>query len=228
MRPHTPAQDWYERPIGSIYGGPRESREDRADEYGSSHHYGGGASYNTERRSQPPPWLGKNYGGYDEYVTQRRYPDEYRQSDRRHDSGVRSDASRTPGHDTGAPRRQHNNVDQHVGEQHGGKYFGIGPQGFQRSDERVQEDVCELLMQDSWIDASRISVSVNDGVVELTGEVESRDIKYRIDELVEHVIGVREVENRLRVAHNTDERLQTSRGHPYNLYGGSGVPTERR
>src|SRR5206468_3989803 len=40
-----------------------------------------------------------------------------------------------------------------------GPYTGIGPQGFQRSDMRIMEDVCERLAAHGWLDASAIEVN---------------------------------------------------------------------
>jgi len=76
---------------------------------------------------------------------------------------------------------------------------GRGPQGYKRSDERIADDVHDRLTEDHYLDASDISVSVNDGEVTLSGGVDSRDAKHRAEHLVEHVSGVRHVQNNLRV-----------------------------
>ena len=76
---------------------------------------------------------------------------------------------------------------------------GVGPKGYIRSDARISEDVCEQLMHDDAIDARRISVQVHDGIVSLEGQVPTRAIKHRVEDLVEGCSGVRDVENRLRV-----------------------------
>jgi hypothetical protein len=55
-------------------------------------------------------------------------------------------------------------------------------------------------MRDPWLDASEISVRVEDGVVRLDGAVDERRSKHRAEDLVAGVMGVREVENRLRIA----------------------------
>ena len=81
-----------------------------------------------------------------------------------------------------------------------GPYAGRGPKGYRRSDERIHEDVCERLMEHPSIDASDVEVSVNDGDVTLTGQVESRAIKHLTETMTETVPGVKEVHNHLRVA----------------------------
>jgi osmotically-inducible protein OsmY len=81
-----------------------------------------------------------------------------------------------------------------------GPYYGKGPKGFKRSDERIREEVCETIARRGWIDASDVEVSVERGVVRLSGTVcRSRDRRV-LEALVERVLGVEEVKNELRLA----------------------------
>jgi hypothetical protein len=80
-----------------------------------------------------------------------------------------------------------------------GMYAGRGPRGYRRSDERILEDVNERLTDDGYVDASDIEVSVDDGVVTLTGRVASRAEKRRAEDVAESVSGVTDVSNQLRV-----------------------------
>ena len=66
---------------------------------------------------------------------------------------------------------------------HRPRYAGVGPRGYRRSDERIQEDVNELLTADPNIDASDIEVRVEAGVVTLTGVVEDRASKRLAEDL---------------------------------------------
>ena len=79
-------------------------------------------------------------------------------------------------------------------------YRGRGPKNYQRSDERIREDVCERLAEDHDVDATDIEVTVSGGVVVLTGSVGERQAKRIAEDLAESVRGVRDVENNLRVA----------------------------
>jgi hypothetical protein len=79
-----------------------------------------------------------------------------------------------------------------------GPYYGRMPQGYTRSDERIREDVCERLAH-GHIDPSNVSVKAENGVVTLEGTVSSRHDKFHVEELVDGVLGVKEVDNRLRV-----------------------------
>lgn len=80
-----------------------------------------------------------------------------------------------------------------------GPFYGVGPRGFTRSDERIREEVCELLMRQGYIDPSRILVSVKQAEVILEGEVDSRRDKHELERMVEGVLAVRDIDNRLRV-----------------------------
>jgi osmotically-inducible protein OsmY len=79
-------------------------------------------------------------------------------------------------------------------------FVGRGPRGYQRSDDRIREDVCERLTENPWVDASDIEIAVRAGEVTLSGTVRDRTDKREAEDVAEHVSGVREVHNNLRVA----------------------------
>jgi osmotically-inducible protein OsmY len=81
-----------------------------------------------------------------------------------------------------------------------GAFRGRGPKGYQRSDARIHEDVCDRLADAPDIDASNIEVKTTNGDVILSGSVRDRREKRRAEDLVEGVSGVREVHNHLRVS----------------------------
>jgi osmotically-inducible protein OsmY len=76
---------------------------------------------------------------------------------------------------------------------------GVGPKGYQRSDERISDEVHDRLTEDSWLDATDIQVEVKGGEVTLSGHVENREAKHRAERLIEDLSGVRHVQNNLRV-----------------------------
>jgi hypothetical protein len=78
-------------------------------------------------------------------------------------------------------------------------YAGVGPKGYQRPDERIWEDVCELLMRHDQLDASQIEVKVKNGEVTLQGMVESRWAKRLTEDLADSISGVKDVINQLRI-----------------------------
>jgi osmotically-inducible protein OsmY len=79
-------------------------------------------------------------------------------------------------------------------------YRGRGPRGYQRSDARMFEDICDRLTVDPRVDASDIEVDVKGAEVTLRGSVRSREEKRYAEEVVEHVMGVRDVNNHLKVS----------------------------
>jgi hypothetical protein len=89
---------------------------------------------------------------------------------------------------------------------------GRGPKGYRRSDERIREEICELLSDDWSVDASEIVVEVRDGEVTLSGEVPSREQKHRARECVERVRGVDDVFNQLHVTRRDEQPYQSRRG----------------
>ena len=80
-----------------------------------------------------------------------------------------------------------------------GPYRGKGPKGYTRSDERIKEHVCDVLMEESHVDASEIDVQVKNGEATLSGTVDHRSTKRRVEDLVEEIGGVKAVQNNLRV-----------------------------
>src|SRR4029453_13981226 len=89
-------------------------------------------------------------------------------------------------------------------------FAGRGPRGYQRSDERIREDVCDRLTDDPRIDAEDIDVRVERSEVTLSGSVRSRDEKRFAEDLIERITGVREVNNNLKVR-RADEVIGTAR-----------------
>ncbi|MCE3283200.1 MAG: hypothetical protein K0Q66_1937, partial [Chitinophagaceae bacterium] len=71
--------------------------------------------------------------------------------------------------------------------------------GYQRSDERIKDDLNDRLSDDSFVDASEVDVTVEGCEVVLTGTVDSKEEKRRAEDIAERVSGVKNVENRLKV-----------------------------
>jgi len=112
-----------------------------------------------------------------------------------------------------------------------GSFAGRGPRSYQRSDERIREDVNERLTADPRIDASEIEVRVVNGEVTLSGTVDERHTRRHAEECIEDLPGVRDVKNELRVDkhrgnehHNVGEQ---SRGREDGSLGHTGDPQKR-
>ena len=93
-----------------------------------------------------------------------------------------------------------------------GRHAGRGPRGYQRSDERIREDVNEHLTQHPEIDATEIEVQVHQGEVTLRGTVENRQEKRAAEDIVERVSGVRDVKNEIRVQASHASSTHSSSG----------------
>ncbi|MEO8819911.1 MAG: BON domain-containing protein [Ginsengibacter sp.] len=88
-------------------------------------------------------------------------------------------------------------------EMSSGQHRGKGPKNYTRSEERIKEDVSDILANDSFLDASDIEVSVKGSEVTLDGYVDSRYSKHRSEDLAEDIMGVTHVQNNLRVHENS-------------------------
>jgi osmotically-inducible protein OsmY len=80
-----------------------------------------------------------------------------------------------------------------------GPHRGRGPRGYQRSDERIREDINERLTYHGEIDATDIEVLVKSGEVTLRGTVRSRDEKRKAEDVADTVLGVRDINNHIKV-----------------------------
>ena len=85
---------------------------------------------------------------------------------------------------------------------HSHSYKGFGTSGYKRSDNSIEEEVCELLMHTVGLDVEDVFISVTNGIIKLSGSVKSRQEKFIIEDIAEHVSGVIEIENHIRVLKN--------------------------
>lgn len=179
------------------------NREDQQNSgpYGYRHRYGGGyqEDHNRGGRSNTGAAYGRNEEeGYTQDMG-REHSD--REGNRSHIiTGNRgSDYARAYG---GGESERYNAGTGYGSRNPGmteGSHRGKGPKNYERSQDRIREDVCERLTDDAMIDASHMDVRVENNEVVLSGTVRNREEKRRAEDLAEAVAGVRNVENRLRV-----------------------------
>jgi hypothetical protein len=196
-------------------GGSGDRYRQRDDIYGI---YGRPSDFERDRGYGEPGYGGygdREYGGYRNYSGNRDYSG-YR--DQEYAARDRSDRDLGRPSDVGRPfqvdrdermggARGYAGQGGQIGPQVGGPipqargpHRGRGPAGFQRSDERIKELVCEALTDHDEVDATDIEVSVRNGEVTLAGTVDDRRMKRLAEECVENVRGVKDVQNQLRVA----------------------------
>jgi osmotically-inducible protein OsmY len=75
---------------------------------------------------------------------------------------------------------------------------------FRREDALIYDEVYEALLNASEVDASGIEIHVEDGVVTLTGQVESRPMKKEAELCLEHISDIEDVFNLLTLSQFTD------------------------
>jgi hypothetical protein len=90
-----------------------------------------------------------------------------------------------------------------------GRFAGRGPRGWQRSDERIRDDINERLTDHPALDATEIQVQVNQGEVTLGGTVDERRAKRLAEDIAESVSGVKDVHNQLRVQQHAAAQSQS-------------------
>lgn len=151
------------------------------------HDFGYGEPRRTYQSSYGDRGYGDNIGGYDAGGTGSAY------------SGYSGMGTFGAGDDGNRWSRQ-SGFDR---QQYRGRHTGLGPRGYRRSDERIREDVCELLTWHGDVDASEMEVDVHDGVVVLRGTADSGRVRRMVEEEVESLPGVRDVQNELRVNQRT-------------------------
>jgi len=219
--PYYQGQGGYEEPYYRGYGGepPR---------------YGYGRSgYESEplRSRYAGRYYNEPYGGYDygryEYSERPREPFFGRDYEGRSRESYYRGPYRRGGEERGFFERAGDEIKSWFGDEEAERrrrmderrrgYAGRGPRGYRRSDERIHEDVNDRLTDDWYIDASDIEVSVNNGMVTLSGRVNSREEKRRAEDFAESVSGVTDVSNQLRVGPSvpiTTETPGTTRARP--------------
>jgi osmotically-inducible protein OsmY len=223
-RPSDRRQDWRNNPsnmgvgsnyaynrggYGSNFGGEYGHFPQRNSGSGYSGEFGN-ASYGHQRRDS-------GYGHPDrEYSSYRgRFDRDYERSWERDNRDwwdrTRDEVASWFGDEEAERRRR---LDKYQGE-----HRGRGPKGYRRSDNRIEEDINDRLADDGWVDASDVTVNVQNGEVTLTGSAPDRFSKRRAEDIAEAVSGVRNVENRIRVTQQEMPQAASYRGTDSNSDG---------
>lgn len=188
----------------------------------SRHSQGQGGNGHDQNRTQQPGSHGYQGSDFNSRGDTRGHGQrEYHQPDyAQRDFSQRDFNQREWQHREFGPADQRFRMDQSTGQQptvaaqpsHRGK----GPKGYKRSDDRIREAVSECLMDHHEIDASEISVEVQDGEVILSGTVDDRKTKRLAEHIVADLSGVHDVVNQIRVKRagsptsDTDTRTETN------------------
>lgn len=179
------------------FSGPR-----RGTGYGNSSGYADAERYGSSRRvlDEPLP------RGFEEHFAPPRDDFDHRRTER----GLQANSA----HGMANAARDFDMRDSHSRSLQDRGYRGVGPKNYQRSDDRIREDLCDHLC-DAWdVDASEIDIKVRNGIATLTGSVRERSMKHRAEDLAERIPGVLDVENQLKVG---NKRAETSQQAPSAL-----------
>ena len=93
-----------------------------------------------------------------------------------------------------------------------GRFSGMGPQGYQRSDERITEDINDQLTWHGDLDATNISVKVEKGIVTLSGSVDDRQAKRMAEDVAEQIRGVQDINNQIQVRRQNQSLQRENQG----------------
>ncbi len=104
-----------------------------------------------------------------------------------------------------------------------GPFTGVGPEGYKRSDQRIEDDICDRLAHHGQIDARNVQVKVQNGDVTISGEVNSRQARRMAEDVAESVLGVADIHNELKVKKTARqlEREQQGMGQPSRQASGA-------
>jgi hypothetical protein len=94
-----------------------------------------------------------------------------------------------------------------------GRFSGMGPQGYQRSAERITEEINDQLTWHGDLDATNIQVKVEQGIVTLTGTVDSRYAKRMAEDIAESIRGVQDINNQLQVRREHESMQRSNQGN---------------
>jgi hypothetical protein len=175
-----------------------------------------GATSGNEYRNRMSSWQRESPPDYDSSLwgAGQTYGTRGAMSPGRHASGEEWYANSRYGGPHGYGGQPHESMLQRVG-----RFFGIGPKGYKRSDTRIQEDVNDALMDDDFVDATHIEVIVKDAEVTLEGFVEDRITKRRAEDVVCNVRGVKDCHNHLKIRPLSQTNINSA------LAGESSAPT---
>lgn len=196
------AQIGFHQEDEEAYGDRRYGSRERQRGYMSDDDYDRGRPHYRENRGYEDEddfgsrgYSREDYPHYRERYRRTEYPETYRSAA----SGYMSE------HVGGDSGREDYNQNVGRGNLYGTRYHlpsgpfrGRGPKNYRRSDDRILEEINDKLTDDPFVDATDVSVVVENGEVVLTGNVVDKTQKRRIEDIVGAVPGVTQVENRLR------------------------------
>jgi osmotically-inducible protein OsmY len=191
---------------GNTYGSNQGNSFGYGSSYGSSDYSSGGYGSGLGQSYRGGSGYGQPYSG-GSYSRESQYGSSYGSGGRDYRGGDRNwDSDRGRENDRNWWDKTTDEVSSWFGDEDAERrrrmdkrHQGKGPKNYQRSDDRIKDDINDRLSDDWFIDASEIEVTVQNGEVTLAGSVEERTAKRRAEDIADSVSGVKNVENRIRV-----------------------------
>jgi len=203
-------RDWYDR--NERRRGARadhRSQREYRQENGSNVNYGERYGFSGYGRSRYDPDINR---GWQEDREVQSWRDDQPFNDREQDYRGGHWNRKTRSYESAGQRRGYSGSWDPQNQRSSNQYFGVGPKNYKRSDERIQDEVCELLTYHSGIDASNIEVKVSGGEVTLSGEIPDRYMKRMAEDVIDEIPGVKNVNNQLRVEQSNRDYMMGSNG----------------
>jgi osmotically-inducible protein OsmY len=194
--------------LKNTYSGRRNSRQQAEREFDNPMSYGTEdqkyrnyyhPDYDDRYRSSEQYFTKSRFDNYDDYQDEQRLESIYGGDERNYGNANQGSFDREWWERTRKRVAGWFGSDKEMDRKHHGQYGGIGPKNYKRNEQRIYEDVCDLLMENDGIDAGDIEVRVEGNYVILSGNVHTRSEKRRAEDIALSVTGVYDVENRLRI-----------------------------
>lgn len=213
-------RDWYERDMMDERSGYRGENSPRYEEFQRDSDRSRDRDFDTDQSLRGNTYESERWGaGARSRESSRDYSTGY---SRDYNREMPQDYTTTPLNAYGSGGYYRSQQVDHVPERRGSSFAGRGPKNYKRSDERIKEEVCEMLTHHHDIDAEDIEVDVKNGEVTLFGTVPERQMKHLAEDVAERCFGVTDVTNNLRIKKADELGLSRQESSPTKKTPGSG------
>lgn len=86
-------------------------------------------------------------------------------------------------------------------------FRGVGPRGWELSDDKLKERVSEVLLHSHEVDPSELEVSVKEKVVYLEGQIKSKGMRRVAEDLILSIPGVEDVFTNLKISDTSNFQI---------------------
>lgn len=202
-------RDWYERDMMDERSGYRSENAPRYEESRRNRNRDRDRDFDTDQSLRGNTYDSERWAGTHPRESSRDYSTSY---SRDYNRDMPQDYTTTPLNTYGSGGYYRSHQVDHVPERRDSSFAGRGPKNYKRSDERIREEVCEMLTRHHDINAEDIEVEVKSGEVTLFGTVPERRMKYMAEDVAERCFGVTDVTNNIRIKREDELGLSRTEG----------------